>query len=193
LLGRALGWRGVLMEADPRLAAVLHERYSGVERVHTVEAVVDADNIERLFAEHGVPTEPDVLSIDVDGADWWIWRAIQHHRPRILVVEYNGQITPDRAITVPADHAAPWDGTLYYGASALAWERLGRAKGYRLVHTELNGVNAFLVRDDLCDAMPDRDVVPVHMAGYDLRDIRHPADPHGRPWVTIGDDGHPVP
>lgn len=191
LLGRALGWHGLLMECDERLAQALHRRYAGLPRVRTQQAAVTAANVEELFDAAGVPAEPDVVSIDVDGTDWWIWRAIRRFRPRVVVVEHNGQLTPEHSLTVPQDFAGPWDGTHYYGASVLALERLATAKGYRLVHTELNGVNAFFVREDLCAAMPDRDVVPVHPAGYGLRDVAHPPDPHGRPWVEVDPSGEP--
>lgn len=134
-----------------------------------------------------------MLSIDVDGIDWWIWRAIRSFRPRVVIVEYNRHLTRDRALTIPPDHREPWDGTAYYGASLTAYERLAGAKGYRLVHTELNGNNAFYVREDLCAAMPDDDVVPRRMTNLFLTGTVHGPDLRGRPCIEIGEDGEPSP
>jgi hypothetical protein len=187
----SLGWSGLFMEYDAEKARSLDWRYSSNEAVRTVQAEVSPDNVEERFREGAVPDEPDVLSIDVDGIDWWIWRAITSFRPRIVVVEYNGHLTTDRSLTIRGGHREPWDGTAYYGASLTAYERLARAKGYRLVHTELNGNNAFFVREDLCAAMPDHDVVPRRMANLFLSGTVHGPDRRGRPWIEIAENGEP--
>jgi len=187
------GWSGLFIEADVEKARSLQWRYSSNRMVRTLLATVSPDNVEELFRGEDVPGEPDVLSIDVDGIDWWIWRAITSFRPRMVIVEYNGHVTTDRALTIPAGHREPWDGTAYYGASLTAYERLARAKGYRLAHTELNGNNAFFVRDDLCDAIPDDDVVPRRMTNLFLAGTVHAPDLRGRPWIEIGGDGEPCP
>lgn len=187
------GWNGLFIEADAEKARSLHWRYSSYRMVRTVTATVSPDNVEELFRGEGVPVEPDVLSIDVDGVDWWIWRAITSFRPRIVVIEYNGHLTTDRALTIPVEYREPWDGTAYYGASLTAYERLALMKGYRLAHTELNGNNAFFVREDLCDAIPDDDVVPRRMTNLFLAGMVHAPDPRGRPWTEIDEKGEPRP
>jgi hypothetical protein len=191
-LANVLGWKGLMLEADTEGARALGWRYSANDRVRTAQATVLPENAEEIFASHDVPEEPDLLSIDVDGLDWWIWRSIRSYRPRIVVIEYNGHLLPEQSLTVPETHRAPWDGTVYYGASLAACERLALSKGYRLVHTELNGNNAFFVRDDLCGAMPDGEVVARRMANFFLRGTVHPPDPAGREWVGIDEAGEPV-
>ena len=62
--------------------------------MRTVHAAVEPDTVEALFAGAGVPEEPDVVSIDVDGNDYWIWRALERFRPRVVIVEYNGALDP---------------------------------------------------------------------------------------------------
>lgn len=44
--------------------------------------------------------------------------------------------------------------TLYFGASISALEHWGREHGYRLVGSSSEGVNAFLVRDDVAGDLP---------------------------------------
>ena len=136
---RRRGWRGLLMDGVAAPAAPDAEIHA-----HWITA----ENIEALLDQHGVPREPDLLSIDVDGNDWWIWRAIGR-RPRVVVVEYNANLAADRALTMPYDPQHRWDGSDFYGASLLALARLGQQKGYTLVYCTQAGVNAFFVRDDL--------------------------------------------
>ncbi len=136
---RRQGWHGLLMDGVAAPAApdaVIHPAW------------ITAENIEHLLDRHGVPAEPDLLSIDVDGNDYWIWRAITR-RPRVVVIEYNANLPADRAQTIPYDPAHRWDGSDFYGASLLALAQLGRAKGYTLVYCTQAGVNAFFVRSDL--------------------------------------------
>ena len=173
-LADLLGWSGLFIEADQHLFDELSRKYSGEPRVVTAQAMVDAANVESLFARAGVPADLDVLSIDVDGNDWWIWRAIVTYRPRLLVIEYNGNLDPASQLVKPYDPDAAWDETCWFGASLGAYERLGAAKGYTLVHTDLRGVNAFFLRDDLLPAFG-----PV-AAPRPRRQLRPQRRPHAR-------------
>lgn len=136
---RRRGWRGLLMDG---VAA------PGAPDVRMHAAWITAENIESLFDAHDVPQEPDLMSIDLDGNDWWVWRAVER-RPRVVVAEYNANLGPALALTIPYDPQHGWDGTDFYGASLPALVKLGRRKGYTLVHCTQSGVNAFFVRDDL--------------------------------------------
>jgi hypothetical protein len=120
-------------------------------RVRTDPTAVTPRNIEEVFARHGVPEELDVLSIDVDTIDYWIWAALGHYRPRLVVVEYNASLSHEEALVFPNDETARWDETSYYGSSLGAFRQLAAVKGYQLVHTEMSGTNAFFVRSDLSD------------------------------------------
>ena len=95
-------------------------------------------------------------SIDVDGIDLGIWRALSIARPRLVVIEYNAALDPAAALVQPLEPPREWDGTDFFGASLGALRRVGREKGYRLVHTDVTGVNAFFVREDLAAPFPRR-------------------------------------
>ena len=181
-LADLLGWSGVFIEADEDLHAALAAKYGATDAVRTVQSAVTAANVESLFEGAGVPEEPDILSVDVDGADLWIWRALESHRPRVVVIEYNAALDAGRALVQPADHDEPWDGSTYYGASIRALSALAQEKGYRLVHTELTGTNAFFVRDDLATDLPA--VAPVRGPNYFLAGGGHPPDELSRPFGT---------
>jgi len=110
---------------------------------------ITADNINDLFEKYMVPNEFDLLSIDIDSNDYWVWKAIKNYSPRVVVIEYNASIPPDQAKAIEYDPNAEWDGTDYFGASLLALEKLGKEKGYSLIGCESKGINAFFIRNDL--------------------------------------------
>jgi hypothetical protein len=175
------GWSGLVLEADTGLHVRLAQRAAAWRGVRTRQALVTPSNVADLLAE--VPRDLDVLCIDVDGADYWMWEALGAWEPRIVVVEYNAGLDPAQPLVQPRDHGG-WDGTDYFGASIAAFEQLGAARGYRLVHTDLTGTNAFFVRRGIADdLLPDRDVVPVHAPNYLLTGLGHAPDPKGRSYV----------
>jgi hypothetical protein len=162
-------WRGLFMESDPGQFARLTERYRDCPGVQTWCAAVTSANIEELLAANRVPKNFDLLSIDIDGNDYWVWAAIKHWRPRVVVIEYNASYPPPRKWVMKENPNHRWDGTNYYGASLASLAALGKQKGYLLVGTTSNGVNAFLVRDDLAGGNKFLDpVVHYHFspAGY---------------------------
>lgn len=186
-LADVLNWRGLFIEEDPDNYKDLARKYAATDRVMTVNAVVAPENAEALFARAGVPPEPDVLSVDVDGSDYWIWSAIEAYRPRLVVTEYNASLPPRRQLVQPSDQVEPWLGTNYFGASLDALCALGERKNYRLVHTELAGANAFFVRHDLAgDHFPPPNEVPRrHRPNYFLTGYQHPADDRHRGYVDL--------
>jgi hypothetical protein len=181
-LAQVLGWPGLFLEADPGAFSALEHRYRGHPRVRTVQAAVEADTIEELLRGAGVPAEPDLLVIDVDGNDYWIWRALEAFRPRVVVIEYNGDLDPTVPRVMPYAPGWRWDHTSGYGASLAALEALGSEKGYRLVHTELAGVNAFFVREDLAGGLPSGEAVPRRTASYALMGLEHPPPQRDPGW-----------
>jgi hypothetical protein len=173
-LAQVLGWSGAYIEAEPHAYERLARRFAANPRVQTVHAAVEPDNVEELFAAAGVPEEPDVVSIDVDGNDYWIWKALERHRPRVVVIEYNGDLDPASRRVMPYTPGFRWDHTSAYGASLGALEDLAGEKGYRLVHTELAGVNAFFVRTELAQGLPESSAVPRRSASHALMGLGHP-------------------
>lgn len=131
------GWSGLMMDASDNSPA------SGVKK-----EFITAENINRLFKKYRVPKEFDLLGIDLDGNDYWVWKAIRHS-PRVVVIEYNAGFAPDESRVIKYNQKFVWDKTHYFGASLLALAKLGREKGYTLVGCDNNGVNAFFVRSDL--------------------------------------------
>jgi hypothetical protein len=147
------GWRGLWMEADPLRANSIRRTFDPFcqhEKLVVLEKRVTAENIDALLSEHAAGAEIDLISIDIDYNDYWIWKAITTVRPRVVVIEYNASLRPPLSLTVPYDPQGSWDGSNFYGASLEALVQLGGGKGYRIVGCSLAGVNAFFVRADLC-------------------------------------------
>ena len=147
------GWKGGWIEADGEASRAIKQHFRHLidnGRLTTREAFVTAENIERLFEELGVPGEFGVLSIDIDGNDYWVWKAITRYRPRVVVIEYNRWLGPSIDAKMRYDPQWRWKpGTRAYGASLKAMEKLGRDKGYSLVGATFYSGNAFFVNEDL--------------------------------------------
>lgn len=127
-------WTGLLMDSKPGSPFI-------------DEVTVTAENVQQLFHVNKVPCSFDYLSIDVDGNDYWVWKAIKRYHPRLVSVEFNSNFAGDISVTVPYVPNRVWNGTSYFGASLGALHKLGLKKGYSLVHIVEN-LDAFFVRDD---------------------------------------------
>lgn len=154
------GWSAQLMDGDDDQISSARRYYDEHSnevgaRVETVAAFVTTDNINDLIPRAG--KGPDILSIDIDGNDYWIWEAVDI-RPSIVVVEYNASFGPDASVVVPYDPGferfAAHESGLYHGASLTAMTRLALRLGYVLVGCDSRGVNAFFVRRDRAGDIP---------------------------------------
>jgi hypothetical protein len=144
------GWSGAWIEGWPVGAALARKQFAGYP-IEVVNSYITVENADAMITELARGEELDLLSIDIDTIDYWIWRAITMVRPRLVVIEYNASWPPFIRKTVAHDPQMAWDGSNFTGASLGALEALGREKGYSLVGCALSGVNAFFVRDDLVE------------------------------------------
>ncbi len=147
------GWRGLWIEADPQSADLIRanfEPFIAEDKLMLVESRITAENIDMLLRQGRMRAEVDLLSIDIDCNDYWVWKAISAIDPRVVAIEYNATLRPPMSLVVPYRPDASWDGSNFYGASLEALVRLAAAKGYRMVGCSVAGVNAFFVRADLC-------------------------------------------
>ena len=119
---------------------------------------ITAENIENLFQKYQVPKNFDLLSIDIDYNDFWVWKAISKFHPRVLVIEFNSSVPPTESKVVPYDPNAQWDGTNYFGASLLALKNLSLEKNYTLLGCDSNGINAFFCKSDLVKNFKIKDI-----------------------------------
>ena len=166
-LANELGWGGLMVDADEERVRRAKAKFG--RRVQCISAMVTRENVNDLIRDAGLEGEIDLLSIDIDGNDYWVWDAIEACYPRIVVIEYNALFGADRALIVP--YAPDFDrhsgnASIYYGASLAALTQLGESKGYRLVVTESEGVNAFFLRNDLAPEIPTMTAEDMFRARY---------------------------
>ena len=121
--------------------------------IKAVESFITRNNINKIISEYTKITDIGILSVDIDGNDYWIWKEIDCIKPRIVICEYNSAFGNDKKVTVPYkdefirrnEHYSD----LYFGASLAAFCELAEEKGYDFIGTTRAGVNAYFVRKDL--------------------------------------------
>lgn len=175
-------WSGLVIDGDPaNIEAVRRDPVYWRHHLKAAAAFITAENINELLEANGLQGEIGLLSIDVDGVDYWIWKNITVIRPAIVVAEYNSLFGADRAVTVPYDpgfqRKKAHHSMSYYGASLAALVSLGQEKGYAFVGSNSAGSNAFFVRTDLMRA-PLRELTVAE--GYVQRRFREARDAAGR-------------
>jgi hypothetical protein len=147
-------WSGLVMDASQKdIDYIRRDPICARHDLRSVCAFISADNINRLLEENLPVRDIGLLSIDIDGNDYWIWKAIQSVNPAIVITEYNFRFGPSRAVTVPYDEhfqrGQAHYSHIYYGASLKALWLLAREKGYDLVCCNSYGNNAFWISKEL--------------------------------------------
>lgn len=147
-------WSGLVIDgADRNIEFIKRDPIYWRHNLKAECAFVTAENINELLKASGVDGDIGLLSIDIDGNDYWVWDAVKVVSPRIVIVEYNARFGPHRAVTVPYDpafnRAEAHYSRIYYGASLAALVSLGSRKGYDFVGCNSAGNNAFWVRRDV--------------------------------------------
>ncbi len=146
-------WRGLVIDGSrENVADIRCQDFYWRHELSAVSAFIDRDNINTLIGDNGFKGEIGLLSVDIDGNDYWVWEAIDVVSPAIVVCEYNAVLGDRLALTVPyqADfqRSAAHHSCLYFGASIPALIKLAEKKGYTFIGTTSTGCNAFFVSND---------------------------------------------
>lgn len=147
-------WTGLLMDGDPKLQKAIHSQSISLFRnLHCRSAFVSAENINSLLTDEKMTGDLGLLSIDIDGNDYWVWKAITVAMPRIVIAEYNSIFGCTQPVSIPYDRSFQRKNAhfsnLYMGASLPAMCLLAEQKGYAFVGSNSAGNNAFFVRKDV--------------------------------------------
>lgn len=114
-------------------------------------AFIDAANINQLIADSGFSGPIGILSVDIDGNDYWVWKAINVVDPVIVISEFNSTFGSTSCVTVPYnpefERTAFHHSNLYWGASLGALRSLAKEKGYSFIGCNAAGNNAYFVRN----------------------------------------------
>jgi len=167
------GYSAVLIEADKHKFQNLQKNYAQKDNVITICRFVGftkEDNLDHILSATPVPLNFDLLSIDIDGNDYYIWKSIAKYRPKVVVIEFNP------TIPTPIGFVQPANPSLNQGASLLALVELAKEKGYELV--SVLPFNAFFVKQEYYQRFQiesnapevlrtDLDAVTYLFSGYD--------------------------
>jgi hypothetical protein len=121
-LAAEFGWSGLMIDASRKAIEQATRTFGSNPGVKAVRAFVTTENLNQLICEHGLTGEVDLLSIDVDSIDYWLFEAVTASAPRLVVMEYNALFGPIRAVTLPAGPKPPQAPKAYFGASLAALE-----------------------------------------------------------------------
>lgn len=166
------GWHGLFIEKDVECVEQGIRFYknhpdTSLYPPQFVCSQVTKENINSLIQKAGLEGEIDLLSIDIDGNDYWIWEALECIQPRVVLIETHVEFG-EKSIVVPYDpnYAYPGIHKDYHGASPVAMAKLAKRKGYRLVGANHYGFNTVYIQKGLGeDLIPEAPVDSI---------LRHP-------------------
>lgn len=146
-------WRGLIIDgSQSNIEAIKKSDYYWRHDLTGICEFVNRDNINSILEAHDYSEEIGLLSIDIDGNDYWVWEAIEQVQPVIVIIEYNSVFGFERAITVPYrsdfSRSKAHHSHLFFGASLTALCDLSSKKGYTFVGCNSAGVNAYFIRND---------------------------------------------
>lgn len=152
-------WSGLVIDgSEENIEAVRNQDIYWRFDLTAVNAFITKENINGLISSNGFTGEIGILSVDIDGNDYWVLEAINTVNPVIIIAEYNSLFGNLRPISVPYDAAfmrkKAHFSNLFFGASLPAFDYLCAKKGYTLIGSNSNGNNAYFVRNDKLGNLP---------------------------------------
>ena len=151
---RELGWRSLLIDSQE----------SEDEKIY--QSKITKDNIVGIFEKFGVPNNFDLLSIDIDGNDYWVLEEIlSKYNPRVIIAEFNASITESLAIEYNENHE--WKGNNYFGFSLEAGKVLAKKYGYEVIFQN-DDLNMYLVKKELLGDLEIDEVTCQHVVSFPI-------------------------
>jgi hypothetical protein len=157
--GNGHGWSGYLFDGDSKSVEIGKQFFAQNSRTFLLppffkQAWFTAENINQILTDAGVVGEVDLLSMDIDGMDYWVWKAIECIQPRVCIFETQNCIPSDLSLTAKYDpkfyyRNQPVEQQDYRSASLLATTKLSESKGYRLIGSHRHGFNCLFMRNDV--------------------------------------------
>ena len=150
---RSQGWRGLVMDgSEDNILRIRSEPDFWKFGLTATKAFITRDNINSLIGENGFSGDVGLVSIDIDGNDYWVWKELTVVKPLVVIIEYNHRLGPDRAVSIPYGasfaRSQAHHSMIYFGASLAALIELGKSKGYSFVGCSSQGNDAYFLRKD---------------------------------------------
>jgi hypothetical protein len=145
-------WSGLIIEPSKEcFKKIKKQDIYWRQDLKCVNEFVTRKNINEILKKNNLSGSIGLLSIDIDGNDYWVWESINQINPDIVIVEFNPRLK-NKSITIPYDpefERGKKLTKLFYGASLIALLKLGKKKGYSFICTNINSNNAFFVKKEL--------------------------------------------
>ena len=147
-------WDGFIIEADKNSVKDIKSQRVYWRHNLTIEnQFVDQNNINTIIKRINIPKKLGLLSLDIDGIDYWVLKKLSVLEPSIVICEYNSLFGQKKAITVPYKknyiRSNEHYSNLFYGASIKAFIDLLKKRNYFFIGTNSAGNNAFFVNQNI--------------------------------------------
>jgi hypothetical protein len=193
-------WSGLVLDGSKKcIEFIRNDTVSWTHELYTKQAFITKENINYLieseFLKKGFDKEVGILSIDIDGNDYWIWDEISVVNPVVVIVEYNSFFQSQRAITIPYNARFIMNTDInpyYWGASLKAFCELGYKKGYNFIGCNSNGNNAYFVRIDKMGRLKSRTCEEGYVRGKFRMRFLENGEPMVWDQILTGLKGQPV-
>ncbi len=182
-------WKGLIIDSDSKsIDYIKNDEIYWRYNITAISKFITKENINNIFTSNGFEGDIGLLSIDIDGNDYWVWDAINVVNPRIVICEYNSIFGSKDAVTIPYDpsfnRTEAHFSNLYFGASLPALCHLANKKGYIFIGCNNAGNNAFFIRKDFANFFKKVTI----KGGYVMSNIRESRNEEGKLTYISGDD-----
>ncbi|TGK78429.1 hypothetical protein EHQ24_17930 [Leptospira noumeaensis] len=161
-------WEGMVIDGSKsNIEYIRQQNYFWQNSLRAVNAFITKDNINSLIKDQGFSGNIGILSVDIDGNDYWVWKQIESVSPVLVITEINNSFGAEKKISIPYDSGfqrfnAHYSG-LYYGASLPAFIDLANQKGYKFIGCNNICNNAFFIRNDFAERFSERSASEVYL------------------------------
>jgi hypothetical protein len=144
-------WEGYLIESNKvHIDKIKKQSIFWKHDLNLCNKTIDRENINDVIKNFKVPKEVGLLSLDIDGIDYWVWEKLKKIEPVIFICEFNSILGEKQKISVPYkrnfDRTKFHYSNLAFGASLPAFKYISELKGYKFLGTNSNGVNAYFIK-----------------------------------------------
>tara|TARA_B100001248_G_scaffold257151_1_gene239209 strand:+ start:2802 stop:3692 length:891 start_codon:yes stop_codon:yes gene_type:complete len=147
-------WKGLIIDSNiDYINYIKKQNYYWRNNLEVIHSFITKENINLIIKNCNFSSDIGVLSIDIDGNDYWVWENINSVDPSIVIIEYNARFGDELSVTIPYEKNFNRENkgrsNIYYGASLKALFKLANKKNYSLICTNSNGNNAYFVKNNI--------------------------------------------